>query len=192
MPAHSPASQNPYETARLIRKHADRGLEHPSDALSSLREIRKLALKLDLDLDHEIRLAERRGTEPRKKPKQSKAIVGYTIEQGRYGIALSEHRSGGTAPFRCPKSMYDLIATVINDAPSSFKFNLVYDQVQERTGEEVPDYQARVAIRFLVHVGALKHSRARFVRDEKKSFKKMAKEAWDDLQRRANAGHAPA
>jgi len=188
----NPTARSPYETARLIRVHADLALEDPFRAMGEMRKIRRLAQRLDLEIDHEVRLAERRGTEPRSKPKQAKAVVGYSIENGRYGIALSEHRSGGTAPFRCPKPMYDLVAEVINDAPESFKFNRVYEQVQDRTGEEVPDYQVRVALRFFTHVGAVKHSRARFTQDGKKSFRRIAKEAWDDLQRRTDAGQAPA
>lgn len=185
-------ARSPYETARLIREHADQGLESPARAAAALREIRRLAQRLDLELDHEVRLAERRRVEPRAKPKQAKAVVGYSIERGRYGIALSEHRSGGAAPFRCPKTMYDLVSEVINDAPESFKFNLVYDEVEKRSGEEVPDYQVRVVIRFFAHDGILKHSRARFTRDSKKSFRRAAKDAWDNLQRRTDAELTPA
>lgn len=188
----NPTARSPYETAKLIRFHADRALDDPSRAPAELRTIRRLAQRLDLEIDHEVRLAERRGIEPRSKPKQAKAVVGYSIENGRYGIALSEHRSGGTAPFRCPKPMYDLVADVINDAPESFKFNRVYEQVRDRSGEEVPDYQVRVALRFFTHGGAVKHSRARFTQDGKKSFRRIAKEAWDDLQRRTEAGQVPA
>lgn len=45
--------------------------------------------------------------------------------------------------------MYDLIAEVISDALDSFKINRIYDQVQDR-GEEIPDYQVRVILRFLL------------------------------------------
>lgn len=64
--------------------------------------------------------------------------------------------------------------------------------MQDRTGEEIPDYQVRVALRFFTHVGAVKRSRARFTQDAKKSFRRIAKEAWDDLQRRTEAGQVPA
>jgi len=107
------------------------------------------------------------------------------------GIALSEHRSSGAAPFRCPKPVYDLIAEVINDAPESFRFNDVYEEVKTRLGEEVPDYQVRVTIRFLIHTGAIKHYKAKFINEQKRSFRRIAKEAWDDLQRRTEAGQVP-
>lgn len=81
---------------------------------------------------------------------------------------------------------------VINDAPKSFRFNDVYEEVQDRTGEEISDDQVRVALRFFTHVGAVKHSRAHFTHDGKKSFRRTAKEAWDDLQRRTDAGQVPA
>jgi len=41
-------------------------------------------------------------------------------------------------------------------------------------------------------VGAVKHSRARFMQDGKKSFRRIAKEAWRDLQRQTDAGQVPA
>ena len=181
-----------YQTAKLIREHADSIIDNPSRALVEARHIRRLAEDLDEELDYEIRQAERRGGEPRSKPKQARAVVGYSIEQGRHGISLAEHRSGDAAPFRCPKSMYDLIAEVINEGPDSFKFNDVYGEVKNRTGEEVPDYQVRVAMRFLTHAGAVKHFRAKFIREEKRSFKRIAKRAWDNLQLRTDAGQIPA
>lgn len=118
--------------------------------------------------------------------------MGYSVEHGRYGIALSKHGSGGTAPFRCPKAKYDLITEAINDAPESFKLNRIYVEVQGRSGEEVPDYRVRVAVLFFTHFGAVKHSRARFTQDGEKSFRRTAKEAWDNLQHRTVAGQVPA
>ncbi len=182
--------QSPYDTARLIRDHADRGLDDPSRAAAELRAILRLAERLDTQLDHEIRLAERRGSEPRSKPKQAKAVTGYSIEHGRSGIALAEHRSGGTPAFRCPKSTYDLVAKVISDGPESFKFSHVYDEVQELAGEEVPDYQVRVAMRFFTHEALLTHSRARFTR--RSGFQRLAKQKWNGLQRQAAARITPA
>lgn len=176
-----------YQTAQLIREHADRIADDPTRALAEARMIRRLAEDLDEELDYEIRQAERRGGLPRSKPKQAKAVTGYRIERGRYGIALSEHRSTGAAPFRCPKPVYDLIAEVINDAPETFKFKDVYDEVCIRMGEDVPDYHVRVTIRFLISEGAIKHYKAKFIRDEKRSFRRIAKDAWDGLTRESKS-----
>ena len=54
--------------------------------------------------------------------------------------------------------------------------------------EDVPDYLVRVTIRFLIKTGAIKHYKAKFIREGKRSFRRVAKEAWDDLQRRTEAG----
>ncbi len=89
----------------------------------------------------EIRQAERRGGLPRSKPQLAKPEVGCSIEPSHYGVALSEHRSSGAAPLRCPKPIYDLAAEVINEATESFRF---------------------------------------------------AKEVWDDLERKSDAGQVPA
>ena len=68
----------------------------------------------------------------------------------------------------------------------------MYGEVITRTGEEVPDYQVRVTIRFLIHHGAIKHYKAKFINEQKRSFRRIAKEAWDDLQRQTEAGQVPA
>ncbi|USN99102.1 MAG: hypothetical protein H6810_13290 [Phycisphaeraceae bacterium] len=49
-----------------------------------------------------------------------------------------------------------------------------------------------MTIRFLIHAGAIKHYKAKFINEEKRSFRRIAREAWDDLQRRTQAGQAPA
>ena len=156
------------------------------------RMIRRLAEDLEEELDTEIRQAERRSGLPRSMPKQAKVVGGYCTEYGRYGIAHSEHRFRGAAPFRCLKPVYDLIADVIKEAPKSFGFNDLYEEVKTRTGEEVPDYQVRATIRFLIHTGAIKHYKAKFINEKMRSFRRMAMEARDNLQRRSETGQAPA
>lgn len=58
-------------------------------------------------------------------------------------------------------------------------------------GEDVPDYHVRVTIRFLITEGAIKHYKAKFTRDAKLSFRRIAKEAWDDLKRKTDACQMP-
>lgn len=87
----------------LVVRQSTSLADDPTRAVAEARMIRRLAEDLDEELDYEIRQAERRGGLPRSKPKQAKAVTSYRIERGRYGIALSEHRSTGAAPFRCPK-----------------------------------------------------------------------------------------
>lgn len=180
-----------YQTAQLIREHADRIADDPTRAVAEARMIRRLAEDLDEGSTTRSGRPSRRGGLPRSKPKQAKAVTGYRIERGRYGIALSEHRSTGAAPFRCPKPVYDLIAEAINDLPGTFKFQDVYGEVKTRMDEDVPDYHVRVTIRFLISEGAIKHYKAKFIRDEKRSFRRIAKEAWDALQARTAPGQTP-
>jgi hypothetical protein len=115
-------------------------------------------------------------------------VTGDRIERGRCRIALSEHRSSGATPFRRLKSVYDPIAEVINQAPELFKFKDVYEEVETRTSEDLPGYQIRATNRFLIHHGAIKHDKASFINEENRSFRRIAKEACDDLQRRTEAG----
>ena len=77
--------------------------------------------------------------------------------------------------------MFYLIAEFIQRGGDSFRFNYVYGDVRTRTGEEVPEHQVRVAIRFHTHAGAMN---AQFTQDGTKSFRRMTNATRDDLTRR--------
>lgn len=184
--------KSPYTTADEIREQADRGLSDPSKAQAALRAIRRLGQHLDSDIDYEIHLAERRGREPRAKPKQAKAVVGYSIDHGRHDVALAEHRSGGAPPFRCPEKTYGVVAEAIDGGSGAVKFNWIHQEVERLMRAEIPDYQVRVATRFLVHAGVLGHARARFTHDSTKNLPYLAMKAWKAWEKKTKAGETPA
>jgi len=188
MPANA---QDPYETARLLREGLDRVIDSPDRAQSELAKLRRLAARLDREIDHEVRNAERRGREPRKKPKKAVAVVGYAIEQGRFGIALAEHRSGGAAPFRCPKDIFEIVAKAMDEGPEIQRFQEIFDFVESQIDFELPDYQVRVAIRFLAHRHIVDHARARFSRTGKGNISRAATKAWKELAKATMAGDTP-
>jgi len=186
MPANT---QDPYETARLIRIGLDRLIDKPSLAKSELPKLRRLAAQLDNEIDHEIRNAERRGSEPRKKPKKAARVIGYAIEEGRSGPAIAEYRSGGAAPFRCPKDIFKLVAQAMDKGPQVQRFSEIFEYVESQIDYQLPDYQARVAIRFLAHHHIVDHARARFSRTDKGNIARAAIKAWNDLAQATKAGN---
>jgi hypothetical protein len=188
MPANT---QDPYETTRLIRTGLDCIIDKPSLAKSELPKLRRLAARLDNEIDHEVRNAERRGSEPRKKPKKAVRVIGYAIEEGRFGPAIAEHRSGNAAPFRCPKDIFELVAQAMDNGPEVQRFSDIYEYVESQIDYQLPDYQARVAIRFLAHRRIVDHARARFSRTGKSKITSAANKAWKDLVKATNAGKTP-
>jgi hypothetical protein len=76
------------------------------------------------------------------------AITGYRLERAGNGFLLSELRSG-TAPFRIERAIYEATAKVLQQAPDD---GLLVEELLRRVGQEigrpVPDYAARVALRF--------------------------------------------
>jgi hypothetical protein len=165
------------ELAQALQKLEDRC----PNANRQLTAVRKLVDRLGSEFEEQIRLAERRGYAPRKKPKAAKSVTGYTIEPSRKGPALAEHRSTGAAAFHCPKFAYDAVAKVISSGPESQKFEEIYERVATVMGYEPPVYWVRVATRYFCEIDLLKHARARFVRSRTIGVLTETKRAWNLL-----------
>lgn len=166
------------ELAQALQKLEDRC----PNAKRQLTAVRRLVDRLGSEFEDQIRLAERRGYAPRKKPKAAKSVTGYTIEPSRKGPALAEHRSTGAAAFHCPKFAYDAVAKVISAGPESQKFEQIRESVAGILGYEPPVYWLRVSTRFFCEQGMLKHSRATFTRSIDRGFVRKAAEEWANLK----------
>jgi len=166
------------ELAQALQKLEDRC----PNAKRQLTDARKLVDRLGSEFEDQIRLAERRGYAPRKKPKAAKSVTGYSIEPSRKGPALAEHRSTGAAAFHCPKFAYDAVAKVISAGPESQKFEQIHESVAGILGYEPPVYWLRVSTRFFCERGMLKHSRATFTRSIDRGFIRKAGEEWASLK----------
>jgi hypothetical protein len=150
-------------------------------------KLRRLLNHLSDQIDAELRLAERRGFAPRGKPKLAKTVTGYSIEQSRQGLALSEHRSTGAAAFHCPRYAYDTVAMAIEQGPVIQKFESIRDSTAELLGDDIPIYWVRVAVRFFVSRGMLKHARARFEPVPCRGFMESANAVWKELESNVSA-----
>jgi hypothetical protein len=110
------------------------------------------------------------------------------VEDGNQ-VLLVAATTARAASFPSPDLMFFLIAEVIKEGDDSFRFYYVYGDVRTRTGEEGPDHQVRVAMRFHTHAGVMN---AQFTQDGKKSFRRMTNETQDDLTRQTSAGQLSA
>ena len=87
------------------------------------------------------------------------------------------------APFRCPRYAYDAVAEAIEQGPSIQKFEEIREQAAKILGEDPPIFWIRVAIRFFISKGLLRHARARFERTSSTKFRKLAAAAWAEHER---------
>jgi hypothetical protein len=78
--------------------------------------------------------------------------IAYMVERTQQGEVLTERRlSGKSEPFRCPKLVYDALATVLADANRPLSVEEVTTAVGQQLGVRPPDHQIRVALRFWLH-----------------------------------------
>ena len=177
-----PASPDPFETLDRLTRALDRIRARCPAAARQAAKAQRLVARLADDIEESIRLAERRGFAPRRKPKLAKSVTGYGIEESRQGPALAEHRSTGAAPFRCPKYAYDAVVEAIERGPPIQKFEEIRELAAKILREQPPVFWIRVAIRFFVSQGLLQHGRARYERTSNARFRKAAAAAWAELE----------
>jgi hypothetical protein len=128
-----------------------------------LRDIDRIETAADNLEDHLIANNPRAG-----KPRKAEVVSHYSVEAmpSSGEPALTEHRTSGAQPFRCPKYVYDATASVLQGRMDPLKFDDIQRGVGSSIKGEVPIYQIRLALRFLSLVGLVNHRRARFLADE--------------------------
>ena len=175
-----------FTTLDALDRAVDRAEADCPAAGRQVATLRRLLSRLNNQIEAELKLAERRGFAPRRRPKLAKTVTGYRIEESRQGPALSEHRSTGAAAFRCPRYAYDAVAKVIESGPTIQKFEAIRESAIKLLGHEIPIYWVRAATRFFVSRGMLRHARARFERVPSSGFAQSATAAWNELDRKAS------
>ncbi len=98
---------------------------------------------------------------------------------------LAEYRHDSSIPLRSPKEVLDAIADALGRAAESLSFEEVQAELSTRFGQEPPDYQARIALRFLqsANVGLVARSQARYKAIDSRKVKHSTKKAWETLER---------
>lgn len=120
-------------------------------------------------------------------PRARVRAAAYTVEESRRGPALVEIRPGAPAkPYKVPLPYYRAVAAAISSTAEPQLFATIKATASRRMGEELPDYAARVPLRFWSASGLVDHEGARFTRvGTKAEFTRRVRDAWK------NASSAP-
>lgn len=177
-----PTPPDPFETLDRLARALTRIRARCPAAARQVASAERLVNRLAGEIEESVRLAERRGFAPRRKPKLAKSVTGYGIEPSRQGPALAELRSTGAAPFRCPRHAYGAVAEAIERGPAIQKFEDIRARTAKILGEDPPVFWIRVAVRFFVNQELLRHGRARYERTSDADFRKLATTAWAELE----------
>lgn len=111
----------------------------------------------------------------------------YTVEESRRGPALVEIRPNASArPYKVPLPYYRAVAAEVASTADPQLFATIKAAANRCLGEELPDYAARVSLRFWSASGLVHHEGARFTRvGTKAEFTRRVRDAW------RNASSAP-
>jgi hypothetical protein len=111
--------------------------------------------------------------------------IEYVVEKTQQGEVLTERRlSGNSQPFRCPKSIYEVVAKVLATADRPLLVDEIVARVELLVGERPPDFQVRLLLRFWLHAGSplVIRSRARYRLADPKAFIAQAARLWSSLR----------
>src|SRR5258706_14288654 len=75
---------------------------------------------------------------------------GHFVQRTHEGDFLTERRTSGSQPFRCPKDSYDAAAEILARADQTFPFDELLDRMNKAMGDRPADYglRARLGIRW--------------------------------------------
>ena len=109
----------------------------------------------------------------------------YSVEGSPRGPALTELRPHASArPYKVPLPHYRAVVAAVAATAEPQLFATIKAAAGRRLSEELPDYAARVSLRFWSAIGLVHHEGARFTRvGTKAAFARAAREAWARLQR---------
>lgn len=104
----------------------------------------------------------------------------YSVEDSPRGPALTEVRPHASArPYKVPLPHYRAVAAAVAATPEPQLFAAIKAAASRRVGEELPDYAARVSLRFWSAAGLVHHEGARFTRvGTKAEFTRRVRDAW--------------
>lgn len=107
----------------------------------------------------------------------------YTVETTSSGEVLTEGKSGGTPPFRVPRSIYDAAVGVLANSKDALTFEQVRDQVLKKTAVPPGDHHIRVCLRLWLSAKPplLSRSSSQYHPTDPKKFGSAAAALWDSL-----------
>lgn len=104
----------------------------------------------------------------------------YAVEGSPRGPALTEVRPDASArPYKVPLPHYRSVAAAVAGTSEPQLFAAIKAAASRRLGQELPDYAARVSLRYWSAAGLLDHEGARFTRiGTKAEFTRRVRDAW--------------
>lgn len=107
----------------------------------------------------------------------------YTVENTSSGPVLTEGKSGGTPPFRVPKTIYDSVANVLAGDNDALTFEEILDQASKKATVPPGDHHVRVCLRFWLSAKPplVSRSRSQYHPADPKKFASAASSLWNSL-----------
>ena len=148
-----------------------------------LRKLDELDLAMASEIDALDDARRRRIVGPRARVRAAT----YTVEESRRGPALVEIRPDAAArPYKVPLPYYRAVAAEVASTSEPQLFATIKAAANRGLGEELPDYAARVSLRFWSASGLVDHEGACFNRvGTKAEFTRRVRDVWK------NASSAP-
>jgi hypothetical protein len=132
--------------------------------------------------DEELRAE---GTVVRRESGRSAAAIEYVVEMTKGVEVVTESRlSGKSAPFKCPKAIYDAMVQVLAAAERPMSLEDIMEAVNRHVTDAAAEYQVRVPLRLWMHVdpALIVRSRARYRLADPKAFISQATRLWSSLR----------
>ena len=95
---------------------------------------------------------------------------------------LAEYRNENPIPLRSPREILDAVVEVLSRAAKPMLFGDIQSKLADQFGDEPPDYQARIALRFLSSpdVGLVTRKRARYAAVSSRTIRRATSAAWEN------------
>lgn len=113
------------------------------------------------------------------------SVEEYRIEPSERGLCLTEVRSTGAQPFRCPREIYDAVVEVLAGAEDGVSFEELRKQASKRLQQNPPPpiYLFRIVLRFLKFRELIQHAGRRFRPTLPSSkFDEATRRAWRQVE----------
>jgi hypothetical protein len=176
MPGQTMEQQKAVEALSEVRRLLAEWLRTSEDSREPVAKILELLERVDayIRTDNSSVLA--------AKGKKSGRGNTYSIDKVRNQEVLTEHRAGGSSPFRCPRHFYDATAKALAQADAPLSFEELFKAV-EKLAPDPAEFQVRAAVRFLASVEPplIMRDRNRYRPAHRGKFESQAKNAWSAL-----------
>ena len=155
-------------------------VKHSGTRASLTRKLNDLEAAVTAEFDTLNDARRRRIVGPRARVRAAT----YCVESSPRGPALTEVRPDASArPYKVPLPHYRAVVAAVAATAEPQLFATIKAAAGRRLSEELPDYVARVSLRYWSAAGLVHHEGARFTRVGTKAvFTRAAREAWGRLE----------